>query len=192
VNRTAARPAPIDSDEEELPPCWRPRRPRQARVAVLAGSSDVVTALMAWVTASPHELVLAVQLQPSDAVANPDRLRTAPGPVGDVPLLLTRTPTRTIAPLVRDLAVDVLVSSVRQVLPVHVAHSPRTGTVDLRATSLPGGGGSSWVLRSPSCEVLAASAPVGGLGGAGEPGGREFCAVLDDGLRRWFASSATA
>ncbi|MFD0485357.1 hypothetical protein ACFQ46_22400 [Kineococcus sp. GCM10028916] len=194
MDRSEGRPVLVDDqeeteEEEEFPPYWRSDGPSRTRVAVLADSAAMVTALTTWVAASSYELVLAVQLQPSDAGASRDHRYVAPEPVTDVPLLITRTPIRTIAPLVRDLAVDVLVSDARQALPAHVVVSPRRGTVVLQRSNLPGTDGSSWELRSPTHELLAASAPLDAPPSAGEPGGTEFSAVLEHGLRRWLTPS---
>jgi hypothetical protein len=190
VTSTPVR-SPAHEVDGELSPSWRPHEPRRVRAAVVADTSDEVAALAGWVAGSSYELVLAVQLLPADAGAEQDGVVTVPARAHDAPLLLTRTPSRTVAPLLRGLVADVLVSGARQALPAHVAHAPRTGTLELRRSS-PGGEGSAWVLSSPAHRVLASSTATAPGSGDGSRGGaaEDLAHVLRAGLERWFAVEA--
>ena len=209
MTASGANARSLDVDAEQMPHFWSRHGIRPARLAVLADGADPLRALVDWASTLSHELVLAVQvLQEAGAgVAEPglrehglaEPVAAVPQRAGDVPLLVTRSVERSIAPSVRALAVDLLVTCTRRVLPAHVVQSPRLGSLELQSSPVAAQDERfEWVLRSLtdrggaatplSREVERRPAP------AREKGVRPrtseaFTAVLDDGVQRWLATT---
>ena len=189
----------LESGDEQMPRFWSRRGVPAARVVVLADSAGTLRALIGWASTSSHDSVLAVQLLEAAPAGGAEAVAAVPPRAGDVPLVVTRSVDRSIAPSIRALAVDLLITCTRRVLPAHVVQSPRRGSLELQRSPLPAQQDRcEWVLRSLTDRRSAASALSREVGpcpdsahGTGVVPRRDeaFTFVLDDGVQRWLAGS---